>query len=469
MQAQQVGLYLVGGAVRHFLTYQQLPADLDFAIVNGAAAGLAPALAQALDATLVPLHEDFGMYRVVVPSVMRQGQPLTLDLCDALNNNLEDDLARRDLTLNAIAIDMHTGRFIDPHHGRRDLAAGVIRMVHPRNLEDDPLRLLRVFRCYAYVQAGRIAPETMGTVSALKGRLWKVAPERLREEWFKLLDITPCYGALLEMSASGLLEALLPELTATRSVPPNTHHHLWLLDHTLALVHEAEQLWPTLPASVQQHFQQKIGGVRRWALLKMACLLHDIGKPATMAISANGRTTFYGHEQRGETMTQTLCQRLKTGHDVSVYLQHLVRWHLYPCQFGPQSPRKSVLRYFRRMGDFTHDVTVLALADRLATRGPAISPEDIACAEANHRWLMQALEEEAPVLHQPRLVNGHDVMAVLGLPPGPALQPILEATLEAQQLGVFDTPEGGRAWLATQAHALLAESETIARSHNQGR
>ena len=103
-------------------------------------------------------------------------------------------------------------------------------------------------------------------------------------------------------------------------------------------------------------------------LIKLACLLHDIGKPATMGKKSDPvhgeRLTFYSHEEVGEKMAEPMLRRLKVSNETRAYIQKLIRWHLYPCQFGPHASRKSVLRFYRRMGEETRDVILLALADR---------------------------------------------------------------------------------------------------------
>ena len=151
--------------------------------------------------------------------------------------------------------------------------------------------------------------------------------------------------------------------------------------------------------------------------------------------------------------------------ELSTLIKKLVRWHLYPCQFGVESSRKSVLRFFRKLGDHTPYVTVLALADRLSTCGVAITPQVLVTAKQNHLWLLKQYFEELAVLQAPRLLSGEMVMQTLGLSPGKAVGVWLKRLEEAQQLGEITTIEAAMQWLVQQyrheKHGGVVPTETI--------
>jgi poly(A) polymerase len=159
-------------------------------------------------------------------------------------------------------------------------------------------------------------------------------------------------------------------------------------------------------------------------------------------------------------MAEPLLRRLKVSNDVMTYIKKLIRWHLYPCQFGPDSPRKSVLRYYRRMGIDTPDVTVLALADRHSATGPWLTQEELDKAHSAHIWLLENYETESETLQLPRLLNGKDVMALLNLGPGPHLKKLLDAMHEAQQLGEISTPDEAKTWLISHSSQILTETSS---------
>jgi tRNA nucleotidyltransferase/poly(A) polymerase len=461
VQAHWPNLYAVGGTVRDILHTGQVPADCDLVLCNTNrdfnVHTLAVTLAQTFNGTVVVLDEAWGIVRVVCPAPKSQdgesSPSLTYDLAQALNNDLAQDLARRDLTMNAMALHLATGELLDPLGGQADLAHRQLRLVSKANVVEDPLRLLRVFR-FAASLGFEITADTTQTVRQHQDLLWQAAPERLQAEWLKLLSAPTCTPALMAMADSGLLEVLLPELSAGRDIPPNGYHHLSLWDHTLELVRQAEQVIGLFSDETRQALlQPSPSGVSRFGLVKLACLLHDIGKPATKATRDDGRYTYYGHDQVSETMSLAICQRLKLSNKQTDAICHLVRWHLYPCQFNPASPQKSLLRFYRRMGQLTPDLILLALADRLSATGGDQTAADLTRETENHLWLLSHFEAlcAAQTLNQPPLLNGQAVMAILGLPPGPKVGAALAALCEAQQLGEVQTIEQASTWLRQQA------------------
>lgn len=434
--------YLVGGAVRDAFRAGALPLDLDFCLVDAPAETLARQLADDLDGYLVTLDPEFGVYRVVMPDKMT-----TLDLSNALDNSLETDLARRDLTVNAMAVDVGTGELIDPYQGLSDLEAGIIRMVSEANLLDDPLRMLRTYRVGATVQAEQLDPATRQAVKTSGSRLLESAAERIRYELFRMLSAPVCFPYLKMMADDGLLEALFPEFSPMRDIPPNGYHHLGLFDHTLELVNQAERIIDRLPESCREHLLQPFTpAVTRFGLVKLGCLLHDVGKPATKDWNGE-RFTYYGHDKVSEDMTEVICGRLKTSTDTRQFLKKLVRWHLYPGQFGKDSPKKSVLRFLRRMGDDTPDVILLAMADRHSTLGEGVTAETVWQDDENMLYLLSEYEARREEIKTPPLLNGREVMDLLDVGPGPHLREILEGLKEARQLGEIATSDEARSWV----------------------
>jgi putative nucleotidyltransferase with HDIG domain len=457
-QQQSGRAYLVGGAVRDWLLTGNAPRDLDFALLGCQSSRLAKTLADSAQGHLVPLDWEFGIHRVVFDD------GFVVDLADALENDLKTDLARRDLTVNALAVDLETGDLIDPHGGKQDLQAKTIRMLSAANLLDDPLRMLRVFRFAALLQVEKVDDATLDVIRSHKEKIWDSAGERIQYELFRFLSTDRCFPYLQVMADCGLLETLLPDLTPMRQIQSSGYHHLGLFEHTLELVRQAERWMPELPLKTQEWLRQPLTpAANRFGLIKLACLLHDIGKPSTMGTREDPvygeRLTFYGHEEVGEKMAEPLLRRLKASNEVTVYIKKLIRWHLYPCQFGPESPRKSILRFYRRMGEETRDVVVLALADRHSATGPWLQPGDLEKAHASHIWLLENYEAESETLRLPRLLSGKDVMDILKVGPGAHLKKLLEALQEAQHLNEISTREEAQTWLLAHAQSILEQSE----------
>ncbi|MFN8614714.1 MAG: HD domain-containing protein [Vampirovibrionales bacterium] len=467
---QPTELWLVGGAVRDAFQWGTLGADWDVVPV-----GLSPTqceewaqqLATTLSATWVPLHPEWGMQRVVI-SLDAEG-PIFLDISACQGLTLNEDLARRDLTCNAMAVGLvvppDSKTWLDPFNGLHDLSAGCIRAVSQANLVDDPLRLLRVYRLAATTQATRLDADTEGWVAAHAHRLWQAAPERITTEWLRLLSAAPCSFWLQAMGRSGLLEVLLPELSPTRQIPPNSHHHLPLWEHSLELVHQAETaVFTALPPALQNDLTVPLvkgysgAGITRQGLIHWGCLLHDVGKPDTHQILEDGRHAFHGHDRVGEAITQAIAERFKLGREWTQTLCMLVRWHLYPCAFSPRSSRKSLLKCYRRLGHRTEDVLVLAMADRLSTRGPSVTTEQVTSDMADLHGLLADYQAFRPTLQQPPLLTGHEVMATLGLLPGPAVGQVLQQVRDRQLLGELQSSQEAIDWIQQQALASLLRS-----------
>jgi poly(A) polymerase len=462
-------LVMVGGAVRQWVLTDSLANDLDFCLISQNQLPVAQTFAQlfssATGGTLVPLDEEAGIYRVVV-KVQKADKAqeaddessdcdlMTFDFSDALEHCLETDLARRDLTVNALAWDVAEDVFIDQFDGVSDLTLGRIRMIQAKNFQDDPLRVLRVFRFAAKLQAEVIDPETLKACLIALPLLSQVAGERIQVELMKMLDAPRCFPTLEIMGETGVLEAIIPEMTAMRQVGPNEHHHLPLFVHTLELVNQFELEYGNFPADVQRHLEEPMqAGCGRRAFLKLACLLHDIGKPETMVTyednpDSKRTVTFYGHDKVSETLSEGLLQRLKFSSASGDYVKKLVRWHLYPAQFDIEtSSRQSILKLFRKMGDCTWDVLALSLADRLSTKGPAITEAMIQASIQNHVALMKAYGEELENLSQPPILNGHQIMQRFNVGPGAHLKTALGLLVEAQQLGDVSSEMDAFTWL----------------------
>ena len=474
VEAKKWGIqpYLVGGSIRDAILSPEKPiVDYDFLVLNGEAKTLVEHLIQLdLEHTrVVTLDEQWGIFRWIIlpksplyPLVKMDEEetlpPVWVDVANALDNDLPTDLNRRDLTINALALHPETGAIIDTVGGLADLENRHIRMVSAHNLMDDPLRLLRVFRFMACLgeQNPTVDPITLACVAANKALLNTVAMERCHYEFLKLLSYPQAFPALQAMADSGLLEQLMPELTACRQVPTNSHHHLPLWEHTLELVRQTELLYTEVDEQTRMILETPVANMTNgWGLVKLGCLLHDIGKPATWEIIAHkdnpeGKHTFLGHEKVGEDLTDALLKRWKMSGELTTLIKKLVRWHLYPCQFGQHSSRKSVLRFFRKLAHHTPHVTVLALADRLSTCGVAISVDALTTSKANHLWLLKRYYEEQAVLQAPRLLSGETVMAILRIPPSQAVGNWLKRLEEAQQLGEISTANEATQWLVAQ-------------------
>jgi len=460
--------FLVGGTVRDLLI-RGLVQDVDV-VVRGSAAEAARILASRLQGTCFQMHPDPLTFRTVADnSALPHVDLLELKGGDEPSEDLvARDLSRRDFTINAMAAkllsltpDQAGLQLLDPCGGSKDLAAGIVRPVSDTALSDDPVRMLRCFRLAAEL-GFEIAPEALQAVARHHARIHDCASERIRDELLLLLDVTPCLHYLELALRAGLLHEIIPELAAMRGVRQDGYHHLDVHDHTIEALRQLEQLLADsqseagcligrdLMAKARAHLADAVqAGVTRKALLKLGALLHDIAKPQTRTVEADGRTRFIGHNSLGAEAAREVGRRLRLGRRATEMLAKMVREHMRPGVLASElSPtERAINRFLSQMADLAVEVLLLELSDRLASRGPAtrrVSVEKHAqFTESLLATYFQRLGQSGP----PRLLDGNEVMARFRIRPGPLVGHLLAIVLEAQQEGRITTKEAALALL----------------------
>lgn len=345
-------------------------------------------------------------------------------------DDIRDDLARRDFTVNAIAYDPLDERLIDPFDGQRDLAARVIRAVgDPRaRFAEDGLRVLRAARFVASLEA-TLDPATEAAIQPTLDTFRKVSAERVREEWLKAMRARAPSRAFEVMERTGILGVTCPELTESVGCEQNKHHKYTVWGHAMACLDACP------------------GG----PILRVAALLHDVGKPRTRAVGEKTKDyTFYDHERVGAEMSQAILTRLKFSNQERDRICALVRHHLVCYDEGWSDA--AVRRWIRRVTpDLTGDLYALCRAD---ARGKGIEDEtaaDIARIDALEVRARAILEAGNALTVRDLAINGADLMRELGLGPGRAIGQILESLLEA----VIDDPS------LNERGALLARARSL--------
>lgn len=439
------GSFLVGGAVRDRLMGVS-PKDMDF-LVPADAFAVGRSLSESLGGFFVPLDAQRNIARVV----LRGG--FDIDLQPVPPGGVDASLAERDVTINAIAERLSDGARIDPFGGESDIRRRLLRAVAEKNLDEDPLRILRVWRFSASLGFS-IDPKLLAAVSDRSSLIWSVAPERIAEEWFHILAAPGSGRTLQAMADAGTLMGLFPELLPARGCDQNVFHHLDVFQHSLAAVSALDDIaadparfFPEscTPFLAEYLARPLIGRRPRAAYLRFAGLLHDIEKPSAKTVDAEGHIHFYGHEKAGAETTAAICEKLRLANAESSLLRLLVAEHM---AFGPglYGPGANLDRFFYRLfrdfgGDDGVGLLLFSLSDRLASLGPAL-PADF---NEKHRAFVSAgilryIEEKDRVV-PPKLISGADVMRALGIPPSPAVGRILERIRELQAEGVIRTKE----------------------------
>ncbi len=464
--------HIVGGMPRDLLLGRP-PIDLDVVTRNDPhSAG--ERLAQAFtDASLFALDAERGHYRLTLPDAA----PLReVDISRA--DDLAADLARRDFTINAMAAavlaDGTIGPLIDMAGGRADVESRTLRMLNREALRDDPLRLLRAVRLSIELDL-EIASETESAIREFAYRLPQAAGERQYEELVRLLATPRAAMGVRLLDSLGLLEALMPEITAARGVGQPFEHHYWdVFDHSvealsaldlmLAPATEPDRwLAPIFQDGIagfdlDGYLDGKVGGSSRRVLLKLAGLLHDVSKPETKSQEPDGRVRFLGHPEQGAVKSEAICNRLRFGTKETRFIALLVEEHLRPTQLSPSDAlpsRRALYRFFRDLGDAAPACLFLSLADAAAAQGPRLEKDRWAGHVAYVRWILQnGLPPEPTGEKRHRIVDGETLMASLGLEPGPEVGRLLAAIDEAYAVGELASPDEALAL----ARTLIAEA-----------
>ena len=445
--------WLVGGAVRDELL-GRCCTDFDLA-VDGDAKGLARALSRATGAHSFALSDVFGAWRVTAADRSWQ-----VDLTPLTGPSLEDDLANRDLTINAIARPLAGGELIDPFGGAADVRARRLAMVSERAFEADPLRVVRLARMAVELGFEVDTATRLAAQQAAPG-LARVAGERIFAELKQILAGAGPIAGLTLLEALGATAVILPELVALHDVEQNVYHHrdvyghtLEALEFTLALERDPAAFLDLDPAPVRASLAEPFADeLTRAQVLRWAALLHDIAKPQTRAVNDEGRVTFYGHDVEGAAVVRAIFARLRASERLSSHVSALTRHHLRLGFLVHERPLSARVRYgyLARTGPVSADVTLLSVADRLATRG-----RNADRAIAAHLELAAIIWPEASAWQadRPRApIRGDDLAAALDRPPGPWLSDALEELSAARYAGEIDGSAAAavahaRAWLA---------------------
>ena len=353
--------------------------------------------------------------------------------------SIEEDLVRRDFTVNAMAVALPEKEFIDPHGGLEDLAQRMLRTpgTPEDSFSDDPLRMMRAARFAAQLDF-EVASEVVAAMKDMAGRLEIVSAERVRDELNKLiLSAHPRKGLTLLVD-TGLAEHVLPELPALRLESDEHHRHKDVYDHTLIVLEQAMALEENGPDLT----------------LRLAALLHDIGKPRTRRFENDGRVSFHHHEVVGAKMTKKRMTALKYSNDMVKDVSQLVELHLRFHGYGAgEWTDSAVRRYVRDAGpllDRLHKLTRSDCTTRNKRKAAALSR----AYDGLEERIAELQEKEELDAIRPDL-DGNQIMEILGIRPGPevgrAYKHMLELRLENGPMEQDAAVAAVKEWWAEQS------------------
>lgn len=479
--------WLVGGYVRDLLLGRPTH-DLDLIVVQDGI-GLARALARAFSGVWFVLDDERDVGRAILP--LDAEATIEVDVARLRVPDLLDDLALRDFTINAMAIAIEAAdgqRLFDPFDGRLDLERRLLRAVTEGTFRDDPLRMLRGVRMVAELGFG-IEDSTRNLIRRDAPLLALVAAERVRDELMRILAAPGAWQHVRLLADLGLLPHVLPESAAQIGVTQSPPHYQDVFDHSRSVLAHLEGvyalLWPESGYAIPQpaagdatvfappaawdelaaalapfapelrnHLLAPLAvGHARRQLLMWAAVAHDWGKPARRVEDADGQAHFYDHDRWGALLAQARAQALKFSGDEVAYVARLTDLHMRPAHLARSAPmtRRAIYRFYCAAGNIGPDCVLLSLADHLASHAAAPDLDYwqqrlVAAHSLLDAYFYQHAERVAP---PPRL-DGNQVMAALGLRPGPQIGELLEGLREAQAVGDVTTEAEAWAWLRSQ-------------------
>lgn len=455
-------IYLVGGTVRDAIMGRPVH-DVDLAVAAGAIP-LTFRLARALGASAFALDAERDVGRILV-----KDEGITLDIARFRGPDLETDLLGRDFTINAMALPaagQSIEEIIDLHGGLSDLQAGFIRAIHPRSIDDDPIRGLRAAR-FAAQLGFRMTDETAAAARDVAQRLLdQTSAERLRDELSRMLTCGAPHRALSLLHQLGLLPVVLPSVAALDGVAQSPPHHEDVLQHTLSVLRYLAQIEALLDGAthdadwtaaidglvapfrteLREHLTSEVdGGVEGRLLLLWGALLHDVGKRDTQTVDSTGRIRFLNHDEVGAQMASRILHDLSFSNEAVRRVKTIVAGHMRPLYLATERhlpSRRTIYRYFRALRGAGLDVGLLALADHLATYDGIGDEEEWSTLLAVIAALYGTyFDDHDQTVAPTRLLDGISIMALLDAPPGHEIGRLLRLLEEAQAAGEITTRE----------------------------
>jgi len=447
-------VWVVGGAVRDAILGRPIT-DIDLVTTDEPEA-VARAVRSAAGGPAFPLSEEFGAWRVIADA------GFVCDVSPLQGESIEDDLGRRDFSANAMAMALAGPELLDPHGGRADLEAGVLRVLGEQSYRDDVLRPLRLARLATELSLEPDA-ETERLTRAYASRVPDTSPERIWAELRRLVIAERVLDGLELADRLGLTAAVLPELDRLRGVEQSHFHHLDVYGHTLEVLREQLRLeagledvfgplTPELRAVLDEPLADEL---TRMQTLRFAALMHDMAKPDTRRELPDGRVSFIGHDTVGEGLVVGVCRRFRTSERLASFLGGVTRHHLVLGFLVHERPldRRAVYRYLRRCEPVEIEVTVLSCADRRATRGRNAEAAIAAHLDLAYEVMESALAWRRDGAPKPP-IRGDELARELGIARGPELGRLLEAVTE----GVFAGDVQDRDQAVAYARALVEDS-----------
>ena len=424
---QKKGAYIIGGSIRDLLL-DRIPTDYDIAVKENPKK-FAEKMAKNISGRLVRMGKPGQMIIRVV------SDDHIFDITSLNGCSIENDLKKRDFTINAMAYDLSSGEIIDCLGGLRDLADKKVRMVSTDIFRKDPIRLIRAYRIGACLNF-EIESQTASIIRAYAKLIKNSAGERIRGEIVKMLRTSKSYYYLSQMDDAGLLTAIFPDLDGLKGCLQNSHHLYDVFEHTMqayrhleTILNDPAGLLPDTSIQIRRYIDESIT-----VLLKYAILLHDIGKPFAKNIDDLGTIHFYGHSRESADLAQKISQRLRFSNREKRFIDFIIRNHLKPLSLFSAMQKKtltqkSLTRFFMKCGENTPALLLHTLADIMAKRDKP-NQTNKAFIGFIKEMIHNFFYSFKPKIKEPPLITGRDLINEFKLTPSPLFKSILNLVEE---------------------------------------
>jgi poly(A) polymerase len=444
MFSQTKGAYIIGGSIRDLLL-DRIPTDYDIA-VTGNPKKFAENMAKNISGRLFEMGKPGQMIIRVV------SKDNIFDITSLNGSFIEDDLKKRDFTINAMAYDLSSGEIIDCLGGLRDLADKKVRMVSTDVFKKDPIRLIRAYRIAACLNF-EIESRTASRISDYAKLIHHSAGERIREEIFKMLGTSKSYRYLSQMADAGLLTAIFPDLDRLKGCIQNSRHLYDVFEHTMkaylhleTLLNDPGKILPDTCIQIRRYLDEE-----KTVLLKYAILLHDMGKPRAKTIDNGGEVHFYGHSRKSADLAQKVNQKLRLSNREKRFVDFIIRNHLNPLFLFTALQKKTlthkgVTRFFKKCGDNTPALLLHAIADIMA-KGDKPNQTHKAFIGFVKEMIHHFFHSFKPRITEPPLITGRDLIHEFGLIPSPLFKRILNLVQEEKLTNKIKSRSEALAWV----------------------
>jgi poly(A) polymerase len=427
------------------LLLDRIPTDYDIA-VTGNPKKFAENMAKNISGRLFEMGKPGQMIIRVV------SKDNIFDITSLNGSFIEDDLKKRDFTINAMAYDLSSGEIIDCLGGLRDLADKKVRMVSTDVFKKDPIRLIRAYRIAACLNF-EIESRTASRISDYAKLIHHSAGERIREEIFKMLGTSKSYRYLSQMADAGLLTAIFPDLDRLKGCIQNSRHLYDVFEHTMkaylhleTLLNDPGKILPDTCIQIRRYLDEE-----KTVLLKYAILLHDMGKPRAKTIDNGGEVHFYGHSRKSADLAQKVNQKLRLSNREKRFVDFIIRNHLNPLFLFTALQKKTlthkgVTRFFKKCGDNTPALLLHAIADIMA-KGDKPNQTHKAFIGFVKEMIHHFFHSFKPRITEPPLITGRDLIHEFGLIPSPLFKRILNLVQEEKLTNKIKSRSEALAWV----------------------